>query len=113
MNNLLKYAFNMNLADKDSRTMPPGGTAGLPTITTQPNTPAGILRFEFVRRIDSGLIYTPQKSPDPGNPASWVPLTGTPSVNAIDAAWERVIYEEPYDPAAAPRLFGRVQLRLP
>ena len=113
VNNLLKYAFNMNLADKDSRTMPPGGTAGLPTITTQPNTPAGILRFEFVRRIDSGLIYTPQKSPDPGNPASWVPLTGTPSVNAIDAAWERVIYEEPYDPAAAPRLFGRVQLRLP
>jgi hypothetical protein len=113
VNNLLKYAFNMNLADKDSRTMPPGGTAGLPTITTQPNTPAGILRFEFVRRIGSGLIYTPQKSPDPGNPASWVPLTGTPSVNAIDAAWERVIYEEPYDPAAAPRLFGRVQLRLP
>ncbi len=113
VDNLLKYAFNMNLADKDSRTIPPGGTAGLPTITTQPNTPAGILRFEFVRRIGSGLIYTPQKSPNPGNPASWVPLTDTPSVNAIDAAWERVIYEEPYDPAAAPRLFGRVQLRLP
>ncbi len=113
VNNLLKYAFNMNLADKDSRTMPPGGTAGLPAITTQPNTPAGILRFEFVRRIGSGLIYTPQKNPNPGNPASWVPLTDTPSVNAIDAAWERVIYEEPYDPTAAPRLFGRVHVTLP
>jgi len=111
--NLLKYAFNMNLSGSDSATMPPGGSRGLPGITAQPNGGASIFRFEFLRRKNSGLIYTPQKSGELANPASWVPLTDLPTVISIDATWERVIYEEPYDTAAIPRCFGRVQVTLP
>jgi hypothetical protein len=111
--NLLKYAFNMNLSGPDSRTMSSGGPGGLPVITTQPNGPSSIFRYEFVRRIGSGLIYTPQKSPDITNSASWVPLTDTPTIIPIDATWERVIYEEPYDAAITPKCFGRVHVTLP
>lgn len=111
--NLLKYAFNMNLSGPDSATMPPSGNRGLPGITVQPNGGASVFRFEFLRRKNSGLIYTPQKSDKLANPASWVPLTDSPTIISIDATWERVIYEEPYDANTIPRCFGRVQVSLP
>jgi hypothetical protein len=111
--NLLKYAFNMNLSGPDAATMPPGGSRGLPGITAQPNGGASVFRFEFLRRKNSGLIYTPQKSGMLSNPASWVPLTDLPTVISIDATWERVIYEEHYDAATTPMNFGRVQVTLP
>jgi hypothetical protein len=111
--NLLKYAFNLNLSGSDVATMTLGGSSGLPGITAQPNGGASVFRFEFLRRKNSGLIYTPQKSGELANPASWVPLTDLPTVISIDATWERVIYEEPYDTAAIPRCFGRVQVTLP
>jgi alpha-tubulin suppressor-like RCC1 family protein len=111
--NLLKYAFNMNLSGPDSATMPPNGASGLPGITAQPNGGASVFRFEFLRRKNSGLIYTPQKSGVLANPASWVPLTDTPTIISIDATWERVIYEEPYNAATTPMNFGRVQVTIP
>lgn len=111
--NLLKYAFNMNLSGPDASTMPPSGNSGLPGITVQPNGGASVFRFEFLRRKNSGLIYTPQKSSELANPTSWVPLTDLPTVISIDATWERVIYEEPYDANTIPRCFGRVQVSLP
>jgi len=111
--NLLKYAFNMNLSGPDAATMPPGGASGLPGITTQPNGASSVFRYEFVRRRNSGLIYTPQKSGELTNPASWVPLADTPSIISVDAVWERVIYEEPYDVTITPKCFGRVQVTLP
>jgi hypothetical protein len=111
--NLLKYAFNLNLSGPDVATMTLGGSSGLPGITAQPNGGASVFRFEFLRRKNSGLIYTPQKSGELANPASWVPLTDSPTVISIDATWERVIYEEPYDAATIPRCFGRVQVTLP
>jgi hypothetical protein len=111
--NLLKYAFNMNLSGPDSRTMASGGSSGLPGITAQPSGPSSIFRYEFLRRRNSGLIYTPQKNGDLTNPNAWVPLTDTPTVITIDANWERVIYEEPYNAATTPRCFGRVQVTLP
>lgn len=111
--NLLKYAFNMNASGPDSRTMAPGGSGGLPGIAAQPNGASSIFRYEFLRRRDSGLIYTPQKSAVLDDPMSWTPLTDTPTVTPIDATWERVIYEEPYNSATTPRCFGRVQVTLP
>jgi uncharacterized delta-60 repeat protein len=111
--NLLKYAFNMNLSGPDSATMLPGGTSGLPGITAQANGASSIFRYEFLRRKNSGLIYTPQKSGDINNPNSWANLTDTPTVISIDDNWERVIYEEAYNATTTPRCFGRVQVSLP
>ncbi|MEQ1752438.1 MAG: choice-of-anchor D domain-containing protein, partial [Prosthecobacter sp.] len=110
--NLLKYAFNMNLSGADSRTMGAGGNAGLPAISQQGIWPAGIFRFEFIRRIGSGLNYTPKKSESLTAP-SWTPLTDTPTITTIDANWERVLYEEPVDLALVARCFGIVEVTLP
>jgi hypothetical protein len=107
--NLIKYAFNLNLGAVDVRTLQPGtGIAGLPSIRGG----NGIFRFEFIRRIGSGLTYTPVKSPDM-SAASWTPLTSVPVIIPINAQWERVVYEEAYDPTVTPRCFGRLVVSLP
>ncbi|MBK8091506.1 MAG: choice-of-anchor D domain-containing protein [Verrucomicrobiaceae bacterium] len=110
--NLLKYAFNMNLGGPDATTMSLNGTSGLPAITVHPNGINSIFRYEFLRRKNSNLIYTPQKSGELTNPASWTPLTDTPIAIPIDATWERVIYEETYDATITLKCFGRVQVTL-
>ena len=113
--NLLKYAFNMNLAGPDASSLPPGtGTSGLPSITTPPGAPAGTLRYEFLRRKGSGLVYTPQKSSslDSNN---WMPLGATPVITPIpgNEQFERVTYVEPPAPVPASACFGRVSVLLP
>jgi alpha-tubulin suppressor-like RCC1 family protein len=111
--NLLKYAFNMNLAGPDAGTLPPGtGASGLPSITTPDDAPLGTLRFEFLRRKGSGLVYTPKKSTTLDGP-SWTPLTASPVVTSINDQWERVAYTEAPDPIPAPACFGRVEVSIP
>jgi hypothetical protein len=111
--NLLKYAFNMNLAGPDANTLPPGaGTSGLPSITTPAAAPTGTLRFEFLRRKGSGLVYMPQKSTSLDG-TGWSPLAATPVVMSIDDQWERVVYTEAPDPVPAPACFGRVEVVIP
>ena len=111
--NLLKYAFNMNGAGPDAKILGSGsGISGLPVFALVHDGPSHYLRVEFLRRIGGGLIYTPQKSTSL-SPSSWLPLTDTPSVLPISADWERVIYEEPYDPVTTPECFGRVEVTLP
>ena len=84
--NLLKYAFNLNFSDPDRRTLTPGtGTAGLPVLRIV----SGTMSFEFLRRKNSGLCYTPQQSADLSE-ASWQAATGTTTVTSIDENWERV-----------------------
>jgi hypothetical protein len=100
----------MNLTAPDVRVLTPGtGTAGLPCITVPS---PGILRCEFIRRLNSGLIYSPQKSTtlDSG---SWSPLSSAPTVTPINTSWERVIHSEPYTPGTTIRLFDRVEVTLP
>lgn len=111
--NLLKYAFNMSLSGNDSRMLVPGtGLAGLPAIFPQGSAASSVLRFEFLRRIGSGLVFTPMKSTGL-DAMSWIPLTDVPDVVPVNVLWERVIYEEPFDPAVTPRLFGMVEVMLP
>lgn len=108
--NLLKYAFNMTLTAPDVTVLTPGtGTTGLPSVT-QPSP--GILRVEYLRRVDSGVAYVPMKSSTLAS-GSWVPLSSPPAVTAIDAIWERVVHDEPFVPAATPRLFGQLEITLP
>lgn len=107
--NLLKFALNLNGAGPDSRRMVAGGgTGGLPCIEPWGQGAGRTLRFEFVRRTASGLIYTPQMSTDL---AVWLNLTAAPaSTTPIDSEWERVVYE---GPATTSPMFGRLEVRLP
>jgi hypothetical protein len=115
--NLLKYAFNLDGSGPDTRVLTAGsGTEGLPLITLSPNgaAPAGMaqaataptLHFEFIRRKNSGLTYTPLKSPDLN---AWVGLSATPTVTSIDTNNERVVIDEPCD-SSQTAVFGRVQV---
>ena len=107
--NLLKYASNLNLRRADHRQLTPEtGTAGLPNSSIA----NGLLRMEFLRRIGSGLIYTPQFSGSL-QASDWVALTDTPTTTPINAQWERLVYEEPLTGAAGQRIFARVQVTLP
>lgn len=111
--NLLKYAFNLDPATPDRRELIPGsGLAGLPSIGRQGSGSATVFRYEFLRRIGSGLVYAPEKS-STLDAASWQPLTVPPVVVPISPWWERVIYEEPVDPLLLSRCFGRVRVSLP
>lgn len=108
--NLLKYAFNMDLAAPDCRTMETGtGASGLPAITLRIDGEKKILRFEFVRRIGSGLLYEPQIAFESAA-GPWQPLVADPAVSPIDGAWERVVVEQGID---GPQCFGRVEVSLP
>jgi hypothetical protein len=108
--NLLKYAFNMNAAGPDVSVLTTGGTAGLPQIALDTSGAQPVLKVAFLRRKGSGLIYTPQRSDTLG---SFVPMTETQTVTSIDAQWERVTVQEPAPPATAPSAFVRVQVSLP
>ncbi|MGV3663715.1 MAG: choice-of-anchor D domain-containing protein [Prosthecobacter sp.] len=113
VSNLMKYAFNMDADRPDNRVMARGtGTAGLPVITPAQAGTTPVFRFEFLRRIGSGLVYTPQRSSTLA-PGSWTPLTSTPTIVPISAQWERVIYEEPVNLQLEPVSFGRVEITLP
>ena len=108
--NILKYAFNMNAAGPDVSVLTTGGTAGLPQIAVDSSGAEPVLKVAFLRRKGSGLIYTPQRSDTLGDFAA---MTGTQTVTSIDAQWERVTVEEPAPPATAPSAFARVQVSLP
>lgn len=112
--NVLKYAFNMNLAGPDTSGLAPGtGTSGLPSITTPEEAPQGTLHFEFLRRKGSGLVYTPQKSTTLDGSGGWSSLAATPVVTSINDQWERVTYTEAPDPVPATSCFGRVSVSVP
>lgn len=112
--NLLKFAFNMNLAGPDSHRMTPGGNSGLPGGGLVEENGQTYWRVEYVRRKNSGLNYTPQKSSTLGE-GSFTTMTGAETVSEIpgDPDWERVIIDEPCDPASEDRCFSRVRVDLP
>ena len=108
--NLLKYAFNMNAAGPDVRVLAATGSSGLPQIAVDTSGAEPVLKVAFLRRKGSGLIYTPQRSNTLGNFQS---MTGTQTVTSIDSQWERVTVQEPAPLATAPSAFARVQVSLP
>lgn len=108
--NLEKFAFNMNAAGPDAKSLVygAGGTSGLPAGATV----GGKLRIEFLRRKASGnpgITYVAQFS---SNIAGWSDFTGSPvSVTSLNATWERVVVEDPV--AGAGSRFGRVMVIQP
>jgi N-acetylneuraminic acid mutarotase len=104
--NLLKYAFNLDAQTAGGSIMEQAGTTGLPRVSRVPGaTPK--LRLEFIRRKNSGLIYTPQHGTTLDD---FVPMTASPTVTSIDEQWERVVIEQP---ATGPAGFARVKVSLP
>jgi len=109
--NLLKYAFNMNLAAADARSMALGGTSGLPTAgLAEDDNGDPVLRVEFVRRKGSGLVSSAVRS---SNLVVFTPMVGKVTVVDIDSEWERITVEEPCDPETVTQCFSRVEVILP
>ncbi len=110
--NLLKYAFNMNGSGPDLTLMTPGsGLSGLPSTGRETLGASDVLRFEFVRRLNSGLTYSPLVSTSLDS-VSWTNITAVPVVQPIDAEWERVSYEHPFDGATTSSLVGKIEVQL-
>ena len=111
--NLLKYAFNMDGSGPDAQCLvPTTGTAGLPCLSQNGSGTKVVLHLEYLRRKSSGLIYTPEQSTILGV-GSWVPVTAIATVTDIDAEWERVAVDCPYDPAVIPASFLSVVVESP
>jgi hypothetical protein len=106
--NILKYAFNMNAGGPDVGVLAPGGSSGLPKVSLDQSGQQPVLRVEFLRRKGSGLIYTPQRSTTIGG---FVSMTGTQTVTPIDSNWERVVVEE--TTPLTTQSFARVAVGLP
>lgn len=114
LKNLIKYAFNLKALSPDSRRLVfgAGGTAGLPAQQVVRGATTTSLTVEYLRRRDSGLIYTPMRSPDLA-PFSFVPMSGVETVEILNANWERVSITEILDSLANPRMFSTVEVRYP
>lgn len=88
--NLVKYAFNLNGNGPDAHHLVPRtGASGLPTVWRDTGGAASPLCFEYIRRVNGGVVCMAKESTTLA-PGSWLPLTGTPTITTIDAEWERV-----------------------
>lgn len=106
INNLLKFAFNLDPAQADVRTLSPGAddTAGLPAI----GPVNGRLHIEYIRRKASGnpgITYMAECGSDLNG---WALLLSNKTVTSIGTtSWERVTLD---GPAGEIQCFGRVKI---
>lgn len=109
ISNLLKYAFNLNMAGPDVHMMPPNGTMGLPC--SQLLEIGGTIQWklQYLRRRGAGLIYTPMVSSGSGL-SSFIVLNTASTVETIDNQWERITV---LIPKTNPNAFFRIAVTLP
>jgi hypothetical protein len=111
--NILKYAFNLDGTAADLRHLAAGnGVAGLPLFSLAASGNQTFFRLEYLRRKGSGLHYAARTSPSLAA-GSFTPMGGSETVGDIDLHWERVIVQEPIDPALDPKRFGIVEVTFP
>lgn len=111
IDNLLKFAFNMDLSGFDNGSLEPGGNSGLPTFALKDEDGESTFELEFIRRVGSSLTYTAQRS---DSLSGFTAMTGAVTVTPIAGGeFERVTVSEPCDPAVVPRCFGRVLVSAP
>ncbi|MCW1887665.1 choice-of-anchor D domain-containing protein [Luteolibacter flavescens] len=108
--NLLKYAFNMDGTRPDRRMLTAEGTAGLPLIEVDTSLGVVILHVSYLRRVGSGLIYTPQSSVNLRDFTQMFPNMGNEVVTPINGEWERVTIQHLADEQAK---FVRVEVKKP
>ncbi len=105
--NLVKYAFNIDALEQ-AAVMSEAGTSGLPGISVSHTNGRTVFRLEYLRRKNSGLVYSPEVS---GDMIRFSPMRGTMATAGIDSEWERVAVS--LDVGNTPSMFARVQVRLP
>lgn len=110
INKLLEYAFNLDPSVSSATIYDPGSMpgAGLPKMILTPGTPDGCqLSLQYLRRKGiSGLTYKAQFG---SSPADFADAVGTPTVESVDATWERVTISDPAGAGPVGR-FGRVRV---
>lgn len=110
---LIEYAFNLSTtaADGHVRLGGAGSTVGLPaTSFVADGLGHKKLRIEYLRRIGSGLTYTPQFSSGL-SAADWQAATQAVQITPINGSWERCLIEDSqFTPGSAKR-FGRIAVK--
>lgn len=105
--NLIKYAFHMNLSGADfSISGDNSQPEGLPLVSYYNY---GYFYIEFLRKKRSRLKYTPQIS-STLEADGWRDLVEESYVSPINDDWELVTYQETLDPATDSQQFGRVKV---
>ena len=108
--NLVKYAFNLELSQHATPSQPTSstGTSGLPALTISPEESPPTWRYEYSRRVGSGLVYKVWQSADL-SVGSWTELTDPSDVQPINDEWERVSFEA----GTGTAFFLKVEVALP
>ena len=107
--NIIKFAFNMDLSAPASNVLSNTGTSGLPLVAVIEDSQNKKFQLKYIRRKNSGLTYTPMYSTTL-DPQSYLPFYGTETVNDIDESFERVCVELPIDIADLCACFGIVKV---
>lgn len=114
INNLLKYAFNMNPNSAYSganKNLTPNGVSGLPLTSTIAVDGSEYLQITYVRRInDNSIVYTPEFSSSLTNISGWQAAVESAIPERIDSIWERVTVTDTLPLGSSPARFGRVKV---
>jgi len=108
---MIEYAFNLNLqvADAGKYLGGTGSTSGLPIASMITDAQGKQrMRLEYIRRIGSGMTYTPQFSSTMGT--GWATAGGTVTVTPVNAAWERCSVDDTESTTTAGKRFARVRV---
>jgi hypothetical protein len=105
--NLLKYAFNLNGNGPDRRTIQPNGQAGLPRFFLEGYAPNMKFKVEYLRRLNSDLHYLPKISSGL-DIAAFQEMTGFTTITNLNETWERVTVEQAVNVSSSPMRFGIV-----
>lgn len=114
INNLKKYAFNMDpnwaYSGVDS-ILTPTGASGLPLVTMVADGGNEYLQITYVRRINENSVsYTPQFISSLTDPLGWQSATEEPVSTKIDSLWERVTVRDSLPQSAVRSRFGRLKV---
>lgn len=110
VNNILKYAFNMNFAGPDTHTLATGGDSGLPNGILIEESGQTYWRCQFMWNNGNGPTYTPMKSI---GLHFFEPMTAGVTYESIDDVCYKVTVKEPIDYETTLKLFVRVEVTLP
>ena len=95
IDNLMKYAFNLDLSSHDGRHLRVGmnDAKGLPGIQHVVSNQQRHVVLEYLKRRDGTVAYRPRYADM--LLGQWAPLTQASRIDVIDADWERVTHDFP------------------